>query len=127
MTADIPGGTGPAPSAADRAPPSIAANIGLEGHFMPEGGEGASSATRQIHRADRNPAAPPRRRRRRRRRRTRKMQSAPKSRRWLATARGAAAAYAAGDRSDPFAYHRALSHILAGVAGPDDYGRNRRV
>ncbi len=44
----------------------------------------------------------------------------------LRRARAAAAAYAWSDRSDPFAYRRALSHMLQGVAGPNHYGRNAR-
>lgn len=44
----------------------------------------------------------------------------------LRRARAAAAAYALADRSDPFAYRRALAHILCGVAAPGDYGKNAR-
>lgn len=38
----------------------------------------------------------------------------------------AAAEYAEGDRTDPFAFRRAMSHMLNGVATSEHYGRSFR-
>lgn len=37
-----------------------------------------------------------------------------------------ASAAAAADKSDPFVYRRAVSHMLSGVAGVGDYDRSAR-